>query len=85
MEPQNILYHMTCAPKYRTSASYRKLIRTTFLKYTPMWITADSIDVQWAIFVNYSLPGHMIAVNNDGADRKLWAETGEGMDKVSLN
>jgi hypothetical protein len=50
-----------------------------------MWITADSIDVQWAIFVNYLFPGHMIEVNNDGADRKFWAETGAGMDKFGLN
>ncbi len=57
MEPQHIPYPMTCAPKDRTSASYRKLIKPNFPKYTPIWINADSIDVQWATFVNYLLPG----------------------------
>jgi hypothetical protein len=85
MGPQNIPYPVTRAPKGRTSASYRQLIRTTFLKHTPIWINADKIDVQWATSIKYLLPNHVTGANNDVADRKLWAETVEGMLKLGLN
>lgn len=53
MDPQNT---HDSRPKDRTCASYRKLIKTIFPEYTPIWINADSIDVHWATFVNYLLP-----------------------------
>ena len=55
------------------------------LPYPQGWATKDITQQDWQTFVNYLLPDHIAAVNNDVADRKLQQELmEERMHQLSL-
>ncbi|TVY17660.1 hypothetical protein LARI1_G002833 [Lachnellula arida] len=55
------------------------------LPYPQGWATNDITEQDWQTFVNYLLPDHIAAVNNDVADRKLQQQLmEESMHQLSL-